>query len=179
MGPLEKILKLQIIHVLDINLKLSIMKNAIQLSMFNVAEIKLSYQNVVSASQRPKISCSKDAYAIFKQHYNPETIQFIEEFMILLLSRSNAVIGLLPISKGGTSGTVTDCKIIMAACLMANASGFIACHNHPSGNLNPSESDSKITKKMKEAGNLMDLQLLDHLIICNEDYYSFADQGLL
>jgi DNA repair protein RadC len=96
------------------------------------------------------------------------------------MNRSNSVLGLLPVSKGGISGTVTDVRIILQAALKSNASGLIVCHNHPSGNLNPSESDSRITQKLKEAGNIMDIQLLDHLIISPEnDYYSFADNGLL
>ncbi len=85
----------------------------------------------------------------------------------------------MAVSKGGISGTVTDVRIILQAALKSNASGLIICHNHPSGNLNPSESDTKITQKIKEAGNVMDIQLLDHLIINDEDYYSFADNGLL
>jgi len=82
-------------------------------------------------------------------------------------------------SRGVWTGTVTDVRIILQAALKSNSSGLIVCHNHPSGNLNPSESDTKITQKIKEAGNLMDIQLLDHIIISNEDYYSFADNGLL
>jgi len=85
----------------------------------------------------------------------------------------------LAISKGGISGTVTDVRIVLQAAIKSNASGFIIAHNHPSGNLNPSESDTRITQKIKEAGNVMDIQLLDHLIITpGEDYYSFADNEL-
>jgi DNA repair protein RadC len=96
------------------------------------------------------------------------------------MNRSNAVLGILSVSKGGISGTVTDVRIIFQAAIKANASGIIVCHNHPSGNAYPSESDRKITQKIKEAGNLMDIQLLDHLIILSvEGYYSFADDGVL
>ncbi len=116
---------------------------------------------------------------MFIENWNPDTLDYVEEFKILLMNRANAVLGLMAISKGGISGTVTDVRIILQAALKSNASGLIVCHNHPSGNLNPSESDTKITKKIKEAGNIMDIQLLDHLIISNEDYYSFADQGML
>ena len=102
-----------------------------------------------------------------------------EEFFCLFLNRANKVIKIEQISKGGISGTVTDVRIILKNAILYTASGLIVAHNHPSGNLNPSESDTRITKKIKEAGNLMDIQLLDHLIISNEDYYSFADNGLL
>ena len=156
------------------------MKNAIQLSMFNVAEVVLSYKSHVPPSQRRKISCSKDANDIFRETWSDSTLEYYEEFKILLMNRSNSVLGLLPVSKGGISGTVTDVRIILQAALKSNASGLIVCHNHPSGNLNPSESDSRITQELKEAGNIMDIQLLDHLIIAPEnDYYSFADNGLL
>jgi DNA repair protein RadC len=83
------------------------------------------------------------------------------------------------VSKGGISGTVTDVRIILKNAVLMTASGVIVAHNHPSGNLNPSESDIKITSNIKEAGNLLDIQLLDHLIIYDSDYYSFADNGVL
>jgi DNA repair protein RadC len=85
----------------------------------------------------------------------------------------------MKLSQGGISGTVTDVRIVMKKAIECLASGIIVCHNHPSGNLNPSDSDTKITQKIKEAGNLMDIQLLDHLIISEKDYYSFADNGIL
>ena len=108
------------------------------------------------------------------------TIEHIEEFKLMLMNRSNAILGIMDVSKGGISGTVTDVRILLQATIKANASGIIVCHNHPSGNLNPSESDTKLTQKIKEAGNLMDIQLLDHLILTTGDnYYSFADNGLL
>ncbi len=85
----------------------------------------------------------------------------------------------MDVSKGGISGTVTDVRILLQAAIKANASGIIVCHNHQSGNLNPSESDSRLTQKVKVAGNLMDIQLSDHLILTSdENYYSFADSGL-
>ena len=145
-----------------------------------IAEVQLIYKSKVKASDRMKITCSRDAYKIFMENWNPDIIEFVEEFKILLMNRSNSVLGILEISKGGISGTVTDVRLIYQGAIKANASGIIVCHNHPSGNLNPSESDTKITHKIKEAGNLMDIQLLDHLIITTDDsYYSFADNGIL
>jgi DNA repair protein RadC len=145
-----------------------------------IAEIQLIYKSKVKASDRMKITCSRDAYNIFIENWNPDIIEFVEEFKILLMNRSNSVLGILEISKGGISGTVTDVRLIYQGAIKANASGIIVCHNHPSGNLNPSESDIKITQKIKEAGSLMDIQLLDHLILTMDDsYYSFADNGLL
>jgi DNA repair protein RadC len=156
------------------------MKPTILLSELDVSEVQLIYKSKVPASQRKKISCSKDAFNLFNENWNPETIEHVEEFKLLLMNRSNAVLGILSVSKGGISGTVTDVRLIFQAALKGCASGIIVCHNHPSGNLNPSESDTKITQKIKEAGNLMDIQLLDHLILTTEgNYYSFADNGLL
>ena len=153
------------------------MKNQQQ---FNVSEVQLSYKNKIKASDRMKITCSRDAYKIFMDNWNPEIIEFVEEFKILLMNRSNSVLGILEISKGGISGTITDVRVIFQAAIKGNASGIICAHNHPSGNMNPSESDTRLTHKIKEAGNLMDIQLLDHLIIStNDTYYSFADNGLL
>ena len=114
------------------------------------------------------------------ENWGLDSIEHIEEFKLLLMNRSNSVLGIMPVSKGGLSGTVTDVRLIFQGAIKANASGIIVCHNHPSGNLNPSESDTKITNKIKEAGNLMDIQLLDHLILTMDGtYYSFADNGLL
>jgi DNA repair protein RadC len=145
-----------------------------------IAEVSLIYKNRVKASERPKVRCSKDAYDLLREAWNPDTIEHIEEFKILLLNRSNVVQGIMDVSKGGISGTVTDVRIIMQAAIKANASGIIVCHNHPSGNLNPSETDTRITSKIKDAGTLLDIQLLDHLIISPEgDYFSFADNGSL
>jgi len=145
-----------------------------------VSEVTLTYKTKVNPKDRTKIASSKDAYKLLFDSWNKNTIEHIEEFKLLLMNRSNAVLGILSISKGGISGTVTDIRLIFQAAIKANESGIIVCHNHPSGNLNPSESDRKITQKIKEAGNLMDIQLLDHLIILPvEGYFSFADEGIL
>jgi DNA repair protein RadC len=123
-----------------------------------------------------QIKCSKDVADIFQPILSDLAH---EEFWILFLNRSNRVINRMKLSQGGISGTVTDVRMVMKKAIEYLASGIIVCHNHPSGNLNPSESDTKITLKIKEAGTLMDIQLLDHLIISDKDYYSFADNGLL
>ena len=146
----------------------------------NISEVRLVYRTKIKASDRLQIKCSKDAFDIFMDNWDLDSIEHIEEFKLLLMNRSNSVLGLLPVSKGGISGTVTDIRLIYQAAIKANASGIIVCHNHPSGNTNPSESDTRLTQKIKEAGMVMDIQLLDHLIIINDsNYYSFADNGLL
>jgi len=123
-----------------------------------------------------QIKCSRDVFDLISPFVSDLSH---EEFWILFLNRSNRVINRMKLSQGGISGTVTDVRLVMKKAIENLASGIIVCHNHPSGNLSPSESDSRITQKIKEAGALMDIQLLDHLIISDKDYYSFADNGLL
>jgi len=145
-----------------------------------ISEVKLIYKTKIKASERPQIKNSKDAYDLFLGNWDQETIEYVEEFKLLLLNRSNSVLGIMPVSRGGISGTVTDVRLIFQAAIKANASGIIVCHNHPSGNINPSESDARLPMKIKEAGRLMDIQLLDHIILINDGtYYSFADNGFL
>jgi len=102
-----------------------------------------------------------------------------EEFWILMLNQANYVIGKQMISKGGMAGTVADPKMIFKIALEHNAACLILAHNHPSGNLKPSKEDLQLTKRLVEAGNMLSLPILDHLIITNQLYLSFADQGLI
>jgi len=125
---------------------------------------------------REKISSSRDVFELF----HPELSEAnYEAFWIVLLNRANRIIRKLSISEGGISGTVADPKKIFKMGLEFNASSVILCHNHPSGNIQPSEADIRLTKKMKEAGILLDLPVLDHLIIGGSAYYSFADEGMM
>ena len=135
---------------------------------------------IVKASDRLQVKCSKDAFDIFMENWDLDSIEHIEEFKLMLLTRSNKVLGIASISKGGINGTVTDVRIILQYAIKANASSIIICHNHPSGNVQPSEADRKITRKIKDSGNLIDVQLLDHLIVIPEgEYYSMADEGIV
>jgi DNA repair protein RadC len=124
--------------------------------------------------ERKKITSSKDVFEIFSSILGDLPY---EEFWILLLNRSNSIIDKIKISQGGISGTVTDVRIILKQALERMASGVILVHNHPSGNLKPSDSDTSITQKLKDAGKLMDIAMLDHVIISDSGYYSFADAG--
>ncbi len=126
--------------------------------------------------KKNKISSSNDAYTIFSIILADLSY---EEFWILLLNRSNKIIDKIKISKGGITGTVTDIRIIMKEALDKKATSIILCHNHPSGNVKPSESDIKITKKIKEAGEIMDIKVLDHIIVVEKEYFSFSDEGML
>lgn len=102
-----------------------------------------------------------------------------EVFAVLFLNRANKVIGYHIVSIGGISGTIADPRIILKKSLEQNATGIILSHNHPSGNVNPSNSDIALTQKIKDAANLVDITVIDHIIIGNNDYYSFADNGIL
>jgi DNA repair protein RadC len=102
-----------------------------------------------------------------------------EEFWLLLLNRANLVLRKELISKGGVAGTVVDTRIIFKAAVEQYASSIIICHNHPSGNIKPSEADIRITKNIKEAGKIMEVPLFDHIIVTDNGYYSFADEGIL
>jgi DNA repair protein RadC len=127
-------------------------------------------------SEKVKITCSNDIYQLIK----PELIDLPkEEFWIILLNRANQLIKKEQISSGGISGTVADPKIIFKAALDQYASSIILVHNHPSGNLKPSRADLDLTSKMKSAGKLLEIPVLDHIIFSDEGYLSFADDGIL
>ena len=126
--------------------------------------------------RRPKITSSSDVFNIMQPILGDLPH---EEFWVLLLNRSNKVITKFKISQGGVSGTVIDVRIILKPAIENLASSIILCHNHPSGNIYPSDADEKITGKVSDAAGTMDIKVLDHLIITDEKYYSFADEGKL
>lgn len=126
--------------------------------------------------KKEKITCSEDAYRIMQPYLLD---QVVEQFWIILLNRANMVIRPELISEGGVSGTVADPKVIFKRALDKLASSIILVHNHPSGNLTPSQADLQLTRKLKDAGKSLDLPVLDHLIFTDHAYYSFADEGVL
>jgi DNA repair protein RadC len=126
--------------------------------------------------KRPKILSSQTVYELMKPHLLD---LHYEEFWVILLNKANVVINKQRISTGGVSGTVADPKLIFKMAFEELASGIILVHNHPSGNLQPSQADINLTQKIKEGAKFMDMQLLDHLIFTDNTYYSFADEGRL
>jgi len=126
--------------------------------------------------KREQIITSKDAVDIFQPLLGDKSH---EEFWILFLNRANVVTGKQAVSSGGMTGTVVDPKMVFKAALDAKAVGIILCHNHPSGNVKPSQQDIDLTKKLSAAGKLMEIAVLDHLIVAQSSYYSFADEGLM
>ena len=155
------------------------MENTNEKRLYQVAEIQLTYKSNVKPSLRPKVNGSRDAFNILKESWDESRIELVEQFKVMLTNRANKVLGILEVSTGGVSGTVADPKLIFAAGIKAGACGFIVAHNHPSGNLKPSQADIELTKKLREGGRYLEVQLLDHLIVTTEGYYSFADEGLL
>jgi len=145
---------------------------------FNIVnEIKLSYSRKGNCEKL--IATSRDAVKIFKEHFDSEEIDYRESFFALYLNQANRVLGIKKISESGISSTIVDVRIIMQAALLCNASGIILAHNHPSGNLKPSQEDLNITQKIKEASQFLNIQLLDHCILTSTAYISFADDGHL
>lgn len=144
-----------------------------------VSEIEITYKPKVKASNRIKITNSGTSFDILRKSWDDNKIEYVEEFKILLLDQGNKVLGIKSISVGGVAGTVVDPKVIFQAALKANASNIILCHNHPSGNLNPSEADKMLTKKIVQGGKFLDIKILDHIIVTDEKYLSFSDEGLM
>lgn len=150
-----------------------------QNKLLKVSEVQLTYKPNFKPANRPQIKSSQDCYDILIGHWNFGLISFLEEFKIILLNRNNRVLGLVDVSMGGVSGTIVDPKVVFAIALKANSSGLILCHNHPSGNLKPSDADIKLTAKLKEGAKLLEIEIHDHLIISENGYYSMADDGII
>lgn len=125
---------------------------------------------------RPQISCSRDVYNLF---FPLLADLSHEEFWVAYLNRSNRVIDKVKLSQGGVSETVADIKLLLKGALNVLASGIILCHNHPSGALRPSSADEQLTRRIQQAAKLLDVQVLDHVIIADTRYFSFADEGRL
>lgn len=133
-------------------------------------------RKVADILEKQSIGCSKDVFELFASVLGDLPY---EEFWVLHLNRSNKIINKQKISQGGVSGTVIDIKLVLKHAIEKLSSSIILCHNHPSGNKQPSKSDIDITKKLKEASRLMDISLLDHIIVTDIDYFSMADEGIL
>jgi len=139
-----------------------------------VSAIELSRRRPIEKGEKSKITCSRDIYNLMSPML--KDAQY-EQFWIICLSRANVVLAKHKISDGGREGTVADSKRIFKIALEEISSGIILCHNHPSGQMKPSQADVNLTKKLVEAGKVLDVTVLDHLIFTNSGYYSFADEG--
>jgi DNA repair protein RadC len=133
-------------------------------------------RQAASALNRTVIRSSVDVAEFLRASIRDFTY---EVFAVVFMNRANKVVHFEIISRGGMSGTVADPRIILRLALEQHATGIILCHNHPSGNLRPSQADIAITKKICEAGKLLDIDVRDHLIVSEEGYFSFADEGMI
>jgi DNA repair protein RadC len=133
-------------------------------------------RNQSEALENEQIKGSKDA----ANYLRPEIGDLShEEFWVVFLNRQNKVIGKQKLSQGGMTGTVIDVRLVLKLALEKHATSLIFCHNHPSGNLEPSDADKKITRQLKEAAALMEIPVIDHLIVTQSGFFSFADEGML
>jgi len=142
-----------------------------------IAEVQISYSSHVKAKDRMKVTGSKDAADAFRAIW--PAYDHIEFSYMLMLNRQNQILGYHQLSKGGMTGAVVDVRVIFQVALKSCATSLILSHNHPSGNLDVSDADRKITNQIKQAGVILDIPLLDHLIMTTDSYLSMADEGLL
>ena len=126
--------------------------------------------------KRPRVTCSRDAYQVIAPMLAD---LYHEEFWVLMLNQANEVMDKSMVSSGGLTATIVDIRVFFRIALEGKAAGVIAVHNHPSGNLKPSQADITLTQKLVQGGKTIELPVLDHLIISEKGYYSFADEGLL
>lgn len=142
-------------------------------------EIQVSLHPHFPITERRKVRTSREVYDLIIDVWNKNTMTLFEEFMTLYLARNNAIIGYRNISRGSNCGTVVNIQLILGIALKVNASSIILVHNHPSGNLKPSRVDRDITDKLNNASRFLDIGLLDHIIVTSQNYFSFADEGLI
>ncbi len=141
--------------------------------------IVITYKGAKRSELRT-ITTSRHIYEVLKEMFNTDTIEWSEEMILICLSKANKVLGFYRVSSGGITGTICDPKVVYTIALnCAGTCNIIIAHNHPSGNLRPSQADESLTQKIKGAGLLLDIKLLDHLIYTDEGYYSFSDEGML
>lgn len=147
----------------------------------NIPEIKisLSFDKKVKKSELRTITDAQSCVDILREVFNKDTFDWTEEVVMLCLNRANKVVGFYKVSSGGLSSCILDPRVIFTIALNCGATSIILSHNHPSGNTTPSVQDKDITNKVKEAGKLLDIGLLDHIILTDDNYYSFMEEGIL
>ncbi len=145
------------------------------ISIITALELGLRRRSA-AALEKTKITCSNDVFEVMQPLLG--ALQH-EEFWIIFLNNSNKILDKILLSKGGLTGTLVDSRIVFKKAMELSATGIILCHNHPSGTVKPSTSDMNLTKKLKNAGEILDIKVLDHLIITEKNYTSFADENLI
>ncbi len=143
-----------------------------------VPEIKISYTRT-RKEFLGKITNSRNAADFIRRTFRAGSLELQEHFITLYLNQANEILGYYNHTIGGINATIADRRLILATALASASVGILVSHNHPSGNLTPSQPDLDLTKKLKEGAKILDIQLLDHIIITKNGYYSFADEGVL
>jgi len=147
--------------------------------LFRVAELELIYRKNPEPVRTLQVSCSITAYEVLKQTWDQNKIDLVEQFKILLLDNRNTCLGVAEISAGGMTCCPVDARIVFATALQSKTTKLILAHNHPSGQLRPSQEDIDLTDKLRAAGKLLDIKVVEHLIMTSNGYYSMADNGLI
>lgn len=145
---------------------------------YKIPQVRLAYVSDYSVEQA-KVRQSTDIVDFIRSTYPEGEIEYRECSKVVYLNRAKKVLGFQTISEGSTSGVLADMKMIFAGAILSNAHAIILCHNHPSGNVNPSLQDDAITRKAKGAGELLDIPVIDHVIVTRNDYYSYNDNARL
>jgi DNA repair protein RadC len=148
------------------------MKNNINEEVYKAAEVKLTYKSKMKESERIQIKNAGEAVELLFKTWDMTTIEHVEEVKMILLNRANRVLGIAHLTKGGLSGSIVDTRVILQYTIKANAHAVILAHNHPSGSLEASDADIRITSRVKEALELVDINLLDHLILNKDEKYA-------
>ena len=147
---------------------------------YTVEEITVQYSPSVKNKEPIFIRSSQDCYKHIRPFFCSDTIEVQEQFLVMYLNHRKKVIGVYRLSKGGITGTVADIRLVLSVALKTLATSIVIAHNHPSGNLNPSYTDIKVTNQLSQACKLMEIELLDHLVITQgEEFYSFKDHGII
>ena len=142
-----------------------------------LAEVQITYSNPVKSVDRLKVVGSQSVASALREFW--PSYDHIEFMYMIMLNRQNQILGYHQVSKGGITGTIIDLRVIYQVALKANASAIIIAHNHPSGNLEPSETDKKVSREVKDAGKILNITLLDHIILTTDGFHSMADDGQL
>ena len=155
----------------------------IELSRFDrspkLAELKVAYRSRTKADKRQPIRGPEDVERYLRAIWNECTLELVEEFMVVCLNGNHQAIGWVKVSTGGLTSSQVDPRVVFAVALQTASTAIIVAHNHPSGSLEPSKEDREVTRRLKEAGNLLGIKVLDHVILTREASFSFADSGML
>lgn len=150
-----------------------------EVSLFSITEIDIVYKNKQPNGEMPVISTSRDAAGILRSVWDENKIELLEQFKVILLNHANKCLGVFSLSQGGISDVVADPRLIFMTALKAAATKIILAHNHPAGKLNPSNADLLLTRRIHSGGEILLIDVLDHIILSSEGYYSMADEGMM